>query len=165
MTQDDVLSKQDSLQATRTHKKPAAQAKNIKCVYVIHREDSKNWVMNHLKPILNDELNIDMSTEDNFIPGMTKAQARSVSVKNAQKIIVVFSKQSIEDQCSNEHKWFEYDLSKAKHKDPNPQTITVIPILHGDISCGDLPESVEDQISLRTDHPLFKNKIKESILS
>jgi len=139
-----------------------AMAENTKCVYVVHREDSRNWVMNDLKPILT-KLNLDMSTPDDFIPGMTKARARNAAIKNAQKIIIVFSNPAKQDKFSNEHKWFEYELSKAEHKDPDPQSITIIPILYEGISRDDLPESVEDQILLTYNDPKFEDKIKDSI--
>ena len=132
-----------------------------KCVYVVHREDSKEWVEKKLKPIFA-ELCIDMLTPDDFIPGQTKGQARIDSVKKAQKIMIVFSKQAIEDKCSDDQKWFKHDISRASHKNPDPSNSTVIPVLHGDISCDDLPEILKDKITVKSNDPQLKSKIQQS---
>lgn len=151
--------KQISSQGTRSNE---GINQKKRCVHVIHREDSKQWVMDKLKPVLT-ELNIDMSTPDNDIPGKTIERAVIDSVKNAHNIIVVFSKLAIDDKHSKEHKWFMKALSRATHKDPDPLNITVIPVLHEDITHDNLPEGVGDLIPIKFDDPQFKSKIQRSI--
>ena len=95
------------LQAARSNDKTKK-----KLVYVMHLSDSKEWVFNELKPILT-ELNIDMSTSNDFIPGKTVAQSYSDSIREAKNIIVVFSMLAVEDIVlqSEEQKWFKFALS------------------------------------------------------
>ena len=134
-----------------------------KLVYVIHLSDSEQWVMVELKPILT-ELNINMFSSHDFIPGKTKAQAHSDSIKKAEKVIVVFSRLTVEDnEQSTEQKWFKFALSQAEHKDPDPSKISVIPILHGAVTHASLPERIRNTISLATNDPQFKRKIQESV--
>ena len=135
----------------------------MKKVYVIHRSDSEQWVMDQLKPILT-ELNIDMSTSHDFIPGKPVAQAHGDSIKEAEKVIVVFSKLAVEDnEESNDQKWFKFALSQAEHKDPDPSNISVIPILHDNITHASLPDRMRNMVLLTTNDPQFKCKIQKSV--
>ena len=104
-----------------------------------------------------------MSTSNDFIPGKTVAQAHSDSIREAENIIVVFSKLAVEDIQSEEQKWFKFALSRAEHKDPDPSNITIIPILHGNISHTNLPGSVRDITPLTANDTQFKSKIQKSI--
>ena len=145
-----------SLQVTRGDDKTKK-----KCVYVVHSEDSKDWVMKTLQPILG-ELNTDMLTSEDLVPGKTIAQARLDSTKEAQIVMVVFSKLTIaKGRPSEEQKWFNYELSQAVHKDPDPLNITVIPILLEAISSDQLPESMKNIVPLKINDPQFKHKIQK----
>ena len=129
---------------------------------MVHRSDIDQWVKETLGPILI-ELNTDMTTPNDFTPGMTPGQAHDEAVSKAHTTIVVFSKLAVEDKQSKEQKWFNFALSKAECKDPDPSVITIIPVLHGDIPPTSLPVAVKNIVPLKSNDPQFKTKIKKSI--
>jgi len=127
-----------------------------KTVYVTYTDDSKEWVINVLKPFPMD-LNVDVVTICDAIPGKTILSARTDFINKATKIILVISKQSITDKI------FLFDINKALHKNPDPTEITIIPILYGNVVCSDAPEQVADLISISYDDPEFAAKITNSV--
>ena len=147
-----------SLQATVS----IGEAKKKKLIYVVHRSDGKKWVKEILGPILI-ELNTVMTTPDDFISGLTLGESHYEAVSKAHYTIIVFTKLAVEGKQSDEQKWFNYALSKAEHKNPDPSVITIIPVLHGDILHTSLPATVKDIVPLKTDDPQFKSKIQQSI--
>ena len=146
---------QISLQVDRKNDKIG----ETKLIYVVHLSDSEQWVEETLRPILI-ELNTDMTTPNDFIPGRTPGQAHYEAVSKAHTTIIELA---VEDKQSKEQKWFNFALSKAEHKNPDPSVITIIPVLHGDIPLTSLPATVIDIVPLKTDDPQFKSKIQKSI--
>ena len=154
----DTLSEQVPVQATR------GDRIKKKSVYVLHREDSEKWVMSVLKPIF-DKLNIDMFTPGNFVIGRTKANEHIDFINKVQVVIAVFSELAVKDTDSEQQKWFKFALDHAISKNPDPSSITVIPVLHGDISCDQLPPTMKNLISVKTDDRKLESKIQRSIFS
>lgn len=137
---------------------PSAR-KDLACkkkLYLAHSEDSKQWVSDTLIPSL-ETVEVEVVTIRDAIPGKTKLSARTDFIKEACKIILVISKQSKED------KTFLHDISKARHKDPDPTKITIIPILFGNVTHNDVPKSITDLIPIHHDDEEFQKKIKQSI--
>ena len=130
-----------------------------KVVYIIHYSDSKEWITSRLKPIL-DELDVGILTMDDAVAGQTIAIARDGLVNKADKIIVVFS-----EQCKDNKKWLHYDLDRAKHKNPDPNRISFIPILCENTKPEDLPKPLDNVIPLKADSKNLKEKLKESIFN
>ena len=131
-----------------------------KVVYITHYNDSKEWIISKLKPLL-DELDVEILTIEDAVVGQTIANARDELVNKADKIIVVFSWQSKENIL--ESKWFQYDLEQAKHKDPHPDKISFIPILYEDTKQEDLPRPLNHMIPIKADSKNLKEKLKQSI--
>ena len=126
-----------------------------KTVYIAHGSDSEYWVINTLKPFLA-ELNVNVFTISDAIPGQTQAAAHVHFVNEANKIILVMSNKSIKDH------YFSYDMNQAMHKDPAP---TVIPILYENISPSDVPAEVKHLISISNNDPKLRIKITMGIYS
>ena len=127
-----------------------------KKLYLAHGEDSKQWVTKRLIPVI-ETFNIKVVTICDAIPGKTYLSARADFIKEACKIIVVLSEQSVKD------KTFLHDISKAQHKDPDPTGILIIPILFENVTLDDVPTSIRDLIPISYDSPDFAIKIKKSI--
>ena len=149
------------MQATVSYNK-IGETKKKKLIYVVHRSDGKLWVEKTLRSILI-ELNTDMMTPNDFISGLTLGESPYEAVSKAHTTIIVFSKLAIQDKQSDEQKWFNFAISKAEHKNPDPSVITIIPVLHGDIPHTSLPATVKDIVPLETNDPQFKSKIQKSI--
>ena len=141
---------------------PNQESQVRKVVYITNYTDSKEWITNTLKPIL-DRLNVDILTIEDAVVGLTFATARDDLVNKADKIVVVFSSQSKEDKKSLESKWVNYDLDRAKHKNPDPSKICFIPILYGDTKQEDLPRPFDSVIVLKANSANLEEKIKQSI--
>ena len=145
-----------------TDKHALVQARKV--VYITHYSDSKEWITSKLKPIL-DELDVEILTIEDAVVGQTIATARDELVNKADKIIVVFSCQSKEDKKSLESKWLQYDLERAKHKNPDPNKICFIPILYEDTEREDLPRPLDNMIPIKANSKNLKEKLKESIFN
>lgn len=143
---------------------PNQETQVRKVVYITHYSDSKKWITNTLKPIL-DKLNVDILTIEDAVVGQTMATARDELVNKADIIIVVFSLQSKQNKKSLESKWVHYDLDRANHKNPDPNKIRFIPILFGDTEQEDLPRPLDNVVVLKADNTSLEEKIKESIFS
>ena len=135
-----------------------------KVVYITHYSDSKEWITSQLKPNL-DELDVDILTIEDAVAGQTIANARDGLVNKADKIIVVFSEQSKDNKKSLESKWLNYDIDRAKHKNPDPNRISFIPILCKNTKQEDLPKPLDNVIALTADSKNLKEKLKESIFN
>ena len=138
----------------------ATTCKDLTCckkkLYLAHGEDSKPWVTETLIPVIQ-AFNIKVVTICDAIPGKTYLSARADFIKEACKIIVVVSEQSVKD------KTFLHDISKAQHKNPDPTKILIIPILFRNVTLDDVPTSIRDLIPISYDSPDFVAKIKLSI--
>lgn len=137
----------------------ATTCKDLTCkkkLYLAHGEDSKPWVTETLIPII-ETFNIEVVTICDAIPGKTYLSARADFIKEACKIIVVVSEQSVKD------KTFLHDISKAQHKNPDPTKILIIPILFRNVTLDDVPTSIRDLIPISYNSPDFVAKIKLSI--
>lgn len=155
----DTFSEQVPLQATE------GDRVKKKSVYVLHCQDSEEWVTSELKPILAKQ-NIDMFTPGDFVIGSRIANAHIDFINKAQVIIAVFSELAVTKGTDSEkQKWFDYALDHAVHKNPDPLSITVIPVLHGDVSSDQLPLTMKNLISVRTDDSKLESKIQRSIFS
>ena len=132
-----------------------------KKVYVIHCDDSKEWVDGRLKTVLT-KLSVQMDTIDDAVVGSSIPNARYQLVAKADKVIVVISPSS-RNKWSKENQWNEFELAYATQKDPGSTKITIIPILYGNVKSKDLPKTVSGLVSLRFDAKGFEEKIKESI--
>ena len=66
----------------------------MKKVYLAHGEDSKQWVTDRLIPVLK-SFKVEVVTIDDAIPGKTYLSARADFIKEACKIIIVLSEQSV----------------------------------------------------------------------
>ena len=141
---------------------PYQKALARKVVYIIHYSDSKEWITSQLKPIL-DDLGVEILTIEDAVVGQTIANARDELVNKADKVIVVFSRKSKEDKNALESKWLQYDLERVKHKNPDPNKISFIPILYEDTEQKDLPRPLDNMIALKADSENLKEKLKESI--
>jgi len=140
---------------------PPAVAASLKKVYVIHCDDSKQWVDGRLKTVLT-ALSVQMDTIDDAVVGSTISNARYQLVAKADKVILVISPSS-RNRWSKENQWSEFELAYATQKDPGSTKITIIPILYGNVKSEDLPKTVSGLVSLRFDAKDFEEKIKESI--
>ena len=129
-----------------------------KIMYVAYGEDSKQWVTDTLIPFLA-TLNVEVVTISDAIPGKTQLSARTDLIKEASKMIIVISKQSIKDKKNL------YDISKAQHKDPDPTKITIIPILFENATPEDVPTQIMDLTLIRNNDAEFEEKIKRSVCS
>ena len=140
--------------------KAKAACKDLVCckkkVYLAYGEDSKQWVTDRLIPLLK-SFNVEVVTIDDAIPGKTYLSARADFIKEACKIIVVLSEQSVQD------KPFLYDISKAQHKDPDPRKILIIPVLFGNVTHDDVPTSIKELIPISYNDLEFVTKIKQSV--
>ena len=144
---------------------PCNQKKKAsKVVYITHCSDSKEWITSKLRPLL-DELDVEILTIENAVVGQTIANARDELVNKADKIIVVFSWQFKEDKELPESKWLHYDLEQAKHKNPDLQKISFIPILYKDTKPEDLPRPLDNMIPIKADSSNLKEKLEESIFN
>ena len=141
---------------------PNQETQVRKVVYITHYSDSKDWITTTLKPIL-DKLNVHILTIEDAVVGLTIATAHDELVNKADKIVVVFSLQSKEDKKSLESKWINYDLDRAKHKNPDPSKISFIPILYGNTKQADLPRPFDNVIVLRAGSTNLEERIKQSI--
>jgi len=77
-----------------------------KKVYITYGDDSKEWVINTLKPFLIN-LHVEVITVSDAIPGRTHHSAHIDFIYKVNKIILVISKESIKN------KLFLYDIDHA----------------------------------------------------
>ena len=127
-----------------------------KTVYITNGDDSEQWVVDTLMPILT-KLNVKVvRISDDAIPGREHYSARIDLIKEASKAIVVISKQL--DKVL-------FDISRVLYKDSDPAKMMIIPILYGNVTDSDMPEQIKHLISIRNNDPNFAAKISKSIYS